>query len=127
LPVWNKICDFAARCYPIVLLLGIVHLDAAIFDRASALDFRVRRNATLIELLRHGKRQLTLSAYQAQVDELQAAARGAQRSASAASWLLLAGSVGYLLVARETWKFRLSMMGLVFAAALAQLFIYPLH
>lgn len=91
-----------------MLLLGVAHVHDRIADRAAALAFGTRHNEHYLEAFRTGKRALTFSAYEIQVERLEAASIGARKSATSVLWLLVAGALGYLMLSREPWRFRAS-------------------
>ena len=125
--MWNRLRQWIERGYPAAFLLGLVFLVGYRADQEAALDFATRNRDWRLAAMHEGTRPLTLERYDHVSELLGSAVQTNGDSTSALRWVLLAALLGYLLLARESWRFRLGVLGLVFAAALSQVFIYPLY
>jgi hypothetical protein len=124
--MWNRTRDWAARLYPIVLLLALGWVWGGISHRA----FELSHNNYGIQ-----QWEQQLGTYQEEVPRSQFTTasrrlRGATASAHEASqrtyWLLMSALIGYLFLARESFHFRLAMTGLVALAISMQALFYPI-
>jgi len=90
-------------------------------DRAAALEFGTRHEARFLEDFRSGRRELTLAAYETQIETMDRAKGDAWTSARAVQWLLGLGVLGFLLTSRETWRFRVAALATIVVFEIGQL------
>jgi hypothetical protein len=109
------------------MLFGDFCLFGVMQDRASALEFGTRRDEYQLDSYRSGRRSLTLSANDLQSDKLKGAVKSARVSSDNLYLFSIVGLLAYLLIARESRRFRLAVLGVMFVAAIAQSFVYPIY
>lgn len=125
--MWNRVRAWAARLYPIALLLGIVFVCGVLGDRAAAIRQVNATSQRWYEALDVDRLAVQSGKYRTMANWLDGAAEAAWRSANLVYLLLIAGCVAYLLFAPEKLHFRLSVLGGIMLATCLQALFYPIY
>lgn len=116
-----------ARVYPIAFLLGVILLDGCRSNEDSELRFATRKIDWWLAGIHDGTRPLTIERYERVSELLGYAVQTNSASTSSLRWVLFGAMFGYLMFSRESWRFRLGVLGLVFVASFVQLCFYPIY
>lgn len=125
--MWRRTLFWAHRLYPVLILIGIACVLFHIADHSAALSFSMRNDDARLQRMVDAGRSPTVEDVETLNIRLRAAVDGISDSANAMRWLFTAGVFGYLLLSRDSWRFKAFAFGLIVITMFAQTFFYPIY